>query len=43
LIGTNGQAPEVSEIERLELRFRDDLRFFPVEFAGDGHSQDIGI
>jgi hypothetical protein len=44
LIGIHGQAPEVSEIERLELRFRNDLRFFPVwKFTGDGHSQDVGI
>ena len=44
LIGTHGQAPEVLEIERLELRFRNDMRFFPVcKFTGDGHSQDVGI
>ena len=44
LIVTHGQAPEVLEIERLELRFRNDLRFFPVcKFTGDGHSQDVGI
>ena len=39
LIGIHGQVPEVTEIEWLELRFRNGLPVLLISrYAGDGHS-----
>jgi hypothetical protein len=39
LFGIHGRVPEVTEIERLELRFRNGLPVFMISsYAGDGHS-----